>query len=128
METFFLLSLLLRNKSNKLNFNYKIIKNMINFKSYSFVSVILTVGMIINAIQKHDTFFNTIVFLTSSKINLLIFFNFLLISLINLGNILVWIFFTNIRSIESKVCFYHCNIYFSISLINLKRRYFIFYC
>lgn len=78
---------------------------MLSFKSYSIVSIVSTVGMIINAIQKNETFFNTVVYLTSSKINLVIFFNFLVVTLINLGNILVWIFFVQIRSIESKVIY-----------------------
>lgn len=76
---------------------------MISFKAYSFVSICSTIGMIFHAVQKQETFFNTIVYLTSSKINLLIFFNFLVVSLFNLGNLLVWIFFMEIRSIESKV-------------------------
>ena len=76
---------------------------MLGFYFYSFLSMTATVGVIYNAIQKQETFFNTVVFLTSQKINLLIFFNFLVVVLMNLGNFLVWIFFDKIRSIESKV-------------------------
>lgn len=76
---------------------------IIGFKSYSLISIISTVGMIFNAIQKQETFFHTVVYLTSQKINLLIFFNFILVVLINLGGFLVWVFFDHIRTIESKV-------------------------
>jgi len=62
---------------------------MFSFKSYSVITVFSTVGMIINAIQKHETFFHIVVYLTSQKINLVIFFNFLLVTLINLGGFLV---------------------------------------
>ena len=79
---------------------------MISFKSYSLLSTVTTVGMIMNAIQKHETFFNIVVYLTSQKINLLIFFNFLVVILINLEAFLVWIFFDQIRTIESKVIFF----------------------
>jgi hypothetical protein len=70
---------------------------MLSFQFYSFFSIVSTVGMIIHAIQKQETFFNTVVYLTSSKINLLIFFNFLVVGLFNLGNFMVWIFFNQIR-------------------------------
>jgi len=76
---------------------------MFSFKLYSLVSVVSTAGMIINAIQKYETFYNIVVSLTSQKINLLIFFNFLVVVLINLVNLLVCIFFEQIRTIESKV-------------------------
>jgi hypothetical protein len=77
---------------------------MLSFQLYSYVSIFSTVGIIINAVQTYETFFNIIVYLTSSKVNLLILFNFMVICLFNVGNILVWIFFSQIRSIESKVC------------------------
>jgi hypothetical protein len=75
---------------------------MLSFKFYSYVSILSTVGIVVNAIQQYTTFFHIVVFLTSSKINLLIFFNCLLVGLINVGNLLVWIFFSEIRPIESK--------------------------
>ena len=104
-------------------FNFIIIK-MLSFKAYSFISIISTIGVIFNAIQKHETFFNTVVYLTSSKINLLVFFNFLVVALFNIGNILVWIFFSQIRSIESKVSNASINSY-SILSTNPRRRFFI---
>lgn len=76
---------------------------MINFKLYSLVSTVITGVMIGNAIQKYETFYNIVVYLTSQKINLVIFFNFLSVCLINFVNLLVWVFFDQIRTIESKV-------------------------
>ena len=64
---------------------------MINFKSYSLLSVVFTVGMVAYAVQKHETFFNIVVYLTSQKINLVIFFNFLVVVIFNLEAFLVWI-------------------------------------
>lgn len=76
---------------------------MINFKLYSLISTIITGVTIGNAIQKYETFYNIVVHLTSQKVNLVIFFNFLLVILINFVNLLVWVFFDQIRTIESKV-------------------------
>ena len=60
--------------------------------------------MVVHAVQKQDgSFFNTVVYLTSQKINLLVFFNFIIIVLVNAASLLIWIFFDQIRSIESKV-------------------------
>ena len=77
------------------------------------MSIVSTCGMIFNAIQKYETFYNIVVYLTSQKINLLIFFNFLVVTLINVINLLVWIFFEQIRTIESKVYHPHTSLLYS---------------
>lgn len=60
--------------------------------------------MIFHAYRKQDgSFFNTVVYLTSQKVNLLIFFNFFIVLLINVANFLIWVFFDEIRVIEYKV-------------------------
>jgi hypothetical protein len=77
---------------------------MLSFRSYSLLSVLTTAAMVIHAIKKQEgSFFNTVVYLTSQKINLLVFFNFFVVALVNMTNILIWVFFDQIRSIESKV-------------------------
>jgi hypothetical protein len=43
------------------------------------------------------------VYLTSQKVNLLVFLNFFLVALLQLGNVLAWVFFDTIRTIELKV-------------------------
>jgi hypothetical protein len=74
------------------------------FQSYSLLSVATAVGMVFHAVQKQEgSFFNTVVYLTSQKINLLIFFNFFTVILINMASVLIWLFFDQIRTIESKV-------------------------
>lgn len=75
-----------------------------SFRSYSLFSFLTTAGMVFHAVQKQEgSFFNTVVYLTSQKINLLVFFNFFVILLVNMAGILIWIFFDQIRLIESKV-------------------------
>ena len=75
--------------------------SLMNFKTYSLLSLAATFGIIWHAFQKQEgSFFNTVVYLSSQKVNLLVFFNFFVVTLINLTNILIWIFFDSIRSIE----------------------------
>jgi hypothetical protein len=75
-----------------------------NFKTYTLLSLAGTFGIIAHAFQKQEgSFFNTVVYLSSQKINLLVFFNLFVVTLINLTNILIWVFFDSIRSIEYKV-------------------------
>eukprot|EP00347_Sterkiella_histriomuscorum_P024413 403331202 len=79
-----------------------VLHKMINFKLYSLISALITFITISNSIQKYETFYNIVVHLTSQKVNLVIFFNFLSVVLINFINLLVWVFFDQIRTIESK--------------------------
>jgi hypothetical protein len=77
---------------------------VVNFRNYSLFSAVTAFAMIAHAYQKqHGNFFNTVVYLTSQKVNLLVFLNFFLVSLLQIGNILVWVFFDSIRTIEIKV-------------------------
>ena len=74
------------------------------FRSYSLMSVIAAGAMVLHAVEKQEgSFFNTVVYLTSQKLNLLILFNFFAVVLVNLTSLLIWIFFDQIRPIESKV-------------------------
>ena len=77
---------------------------MVNFRNYSIFSAVTAFAMIAHSYQKQDgNFFNTVVYLTSQKVNLLVFLNFFLVTLLQMGNILVWVFFDSIRTIELKV-------------------------
>ena len=68
--------------------------SLISFTSYSLVSVMTAVAMVVHAINKQEgSFFNTVVYLTSQKINLLVFFNFFIVVLVNSTAIMIWIFF-----------------------------------
>lgn len=83
------------------------------FRTYSVLSVATTLAMVAHAIDKQEgSFFNTVVYLTSQKVNLLVFFNFFVVTLVNMAGVLVWIFFDHIRAIESKVRHFLVNPYF----------------
>ena len=63
----------------------------------------MAMGVTMKAIQENQNFYDTVVSLASNKLYLLIFFNLLIVLLINFGNLLIWIFFSEIRTIESNV-------------------------
>ena len=73
------------------------------FALYTVGSVGTTVSLVANAVSLHGNFFDVVVDLTSSKLNLLIFLNCLLCILLNMYNVFVYVFFGNIREVESKV-------------------------
>ena len=73
------------------------------FTIYSVGSFLVPVYIVLDAVAKHKTAFNTLVNLTSFKLNLLIFFNGIMMMLIQFSNLLIWIFFGDIRIIEQKV-------------------------
>lgn len=56
----------------------------------------------IKAVQNEKTFFDVVMRLTSSKLNLVLFLNCFVVVLSNLGNLLVSIFFGQLRTVESK--------------------------
>ena len=51
-------------------------------KIYSVASLLVPVWIVINAVAQHKTVFNTLVNLTSFKLNLLIFFNGIVVLLV----------------------------------------------
>ena len=69
---------------------------------YTIVSVATPAVIVYQAFNQHKTMFSTLVALTSSKLNLLLLFNFLLVLLIQFSNLVIWIFFGEIRIIEQK--------------------------
>jgi hypothetical protein len=73
------------------------------FNIYSVASFFVPVYIVVDALAQHKTAFNTLVNLTSFKLNLLIFFNGIMMMLIQFSNLLIWIFFGDIRIIEQKV-------------------------
>ena len=70
------------------------------FKIYSTVSLIVPVWIVAVAVSEHKTTFSTLVDLTSFKLNLLLFFNGVMVLLILFSNFLTWLFFGDIRIIE----------------------------
>jgi len=70
------------------------------FKIYSLASLLVPIWIVGNAVAEHKTMFGTLVNLTSFKLNLLIFFNGIVVLLMQFSNFLIWIFFGDIRIIE----------------------------
>ena len=75
---------------------------MLIFNLYSVVSLLIPVWIVTKAVRENKTAFSTLVDLTSFKLNLLIFLNAAIVLLVQLSNLLVWIFFGDIRIIEQK--------------------------
>lgn len=73
------------------------------FNLYSAASLLVPVWIVSVAVNEHKTAFSTLVDLTSFKLNLLIFFNGVVVLLLLFSNFLTWVFFGDIRIIEQKV-------------------------
>ena len=72
------------------------------FKVYTVASMLIPLYIVQTAVSENKTMFSTLVTLTSYKLNLLIFFNAILVVLVQFSNLLIWIFFGDIRIIEQK--------------------------
>ena len=75
---------------------------------YSVLSVSFTVGIVVNAVKSQRTFFDIVIQLTSSKLNLVIFLNCLIVVLTNAANLMVYAFFGSVRTVESKFLIDKC--------------------
>ena len=72
------------------------------FGAFSLVSIAVPVGIIIKTVQKERNFLDMVMHLTSSKLNLVLFLNCLVVIIANAANLLVWGFFGSVRTVESK--------------------------
>lgn len=70
--------------------------------AYTISSVCLPVWIVYDAFQTHDTIFSMLITLCSSKLNLVIFTNFIGVLLIQFCYLVVSIFFGDIRIIEMQ--------------------------
>jgi hypothetical protein len=75
------------------------------FGVYSLVSVGLTACLVANEIKSKKFLLEVIIALTTSKVNLVIFLNCLVVLLTHAANLLIYLFFGEIRPNESKVRF-----------------------
>ena len=75
---------------------------------YSALSVALTVGIVVNAVKSQRTFFDIVIQLTASKLNLVIFLNCLVVVLTNAASLMIYVFFGSVRSVESKFLIDKC--------------------
>ena len=69
---------------------------------YSALSIALTVGIVVNAVKSQRTFFDVVIHLTAPKLNLVIFLNCLVVVLSNAANMMIYMFFGSVRTVESK--------------------------
>ena len=72
------------------------------FGAFSVLSIAIPIGIVLKTVQRERTFFDVIMQLTSSKLNLVFFLNCFVVVLSNMGNLLVHIFFGQLRTVESK--------------------------
>jgi hypothetical protein len=73
------------------------------FGVYSVLSIGSTAYLVVNEIQTKKFLLEVVIALTTSKLNLVIFLNCLVVLLTNIANLLIYIFFGEIRPTESKV-------------------------
>lgn len=78
------------------------------FGAYSVLSIAVPVGIVVNTVQRERTFFDVVMYLTSSKLNLVLLLNCLFIVLTNAANLLVGCFFGQVRTVESKYLIDKC--------------------
>ena len=69
---------------------------------YTIVSVVTPLWIVATTFNQHKTIFGTLVSLTSFKLNLLLFFNMVVVLLVQFSNLLIMVFFGDIRIIEQK--------------------------
>lgn len=72
------------------------------FFGFSVVSVAVPVSIVVKTVQSEATFFDMVLSLTSSKLNLVLLLNCLLVVLTNASNLLICCFFGQVRTVESK--------------------------
>ena len=72
------------------------------FGAYSALSIAIPVGIVVKTVQRERTFFDVVMHLTSSKLNLVLFLNCLAVVLSNAAHLLVYGFFGSVRTVESK--------------------------
>lgn len=75
------------------------------FRCYSLLSVFGTAFLINKAMNEQQNFYNRVISLTSQKLNLVLLLNCVVAILSNAASIFVYVFFTQIRTLEAKVNF-----------------------
>ena len=72
-------------------------------RAYSLLSILGTAYLINKAVNEQTSFYDRVVALTSQKLNLVLLLNCVIAVLSNFANIFVYVFFTQIRTLEAKV-------------------------
>jgi hypothetical protein len=73
------------------------------FGVYSVLSIGFTASIVIGEVKTKKFLLEVIIALTTSKVNLVVFLNCLIVLLTNAADLLIYIFFGTIRPTESKV-------------------------
>ena len=72
------------------------------FGAVSVVAIAVPVAIVVKTVQTQRNFFDIVMHLTSSKLNLVIFLFALIVLLTNAANFMVYCFFGQVRTVESK--------------------------
>jgi E3 ubiquitin-protein ligase synoviolin len=81
---------------------------MLTLPKYSLLSVGVTSYVLAESLTLRQNFYYTVLYLTSSKINILILANFFIVLLMCLYSLLVFVFFSEVRNIEKKYISEQC--------------------
>lgn len=73
-----------------------------NLPLYSLVSIGVAIGIVANAVKSGQTFFDIVIQITSSKLNLVIFLNCLAVLINGFARLVILIFFGQVRMVEAK--------------------------
>lgn len=71
------------------------------FGAYSVLAIALPVGIVVKTVQREKNFIDIVMQLTSSKLNLVLLLNCLLVVLTNAANLMVSTFFGVVRDVEA---------------------------
>lgn len=77
------------------------------FGVYSVLSIGFTASIVIGEVKTKKCLLEVIIALTTSKVNLVVFLNCLIVLLTNAADLLIYIFFGQIRPTESKVSLFN---------------------
>ena len=72
------------------------------FGTFSVISIAVPIGIVVKTVQREKNFIDIVLQLTSSKLNLVLLLNCLLVILTNSANFMVSTFFGVVRDVESK--------------------------
>lgn len=81
----------------------KIGPRTIAFVSYAVLSAGFVASLLWRAVMTQKNYYDACLLITSSKVNLVMIFNMLLVVLLSFARFLVWLFFGQIRTNESEV-------------------------
>lgn len=73
------------------------------FRVYSICSIFGTAFLVSRAMSEYTNYYDRVIVLTSNKLNLVLLLNCVIALLSNAASIFVYVFFTQIRTLEAKV-------------------------